>query len=273
MKVSVILTTYNKEDELGRVLEGLALQSTLAHEVIVGDDGSGPATKELVSGFQRDFPCRLLHVWQEDKGFRAAKSRNSALRESSGDYIVMLDGDCLVPRHFVEDHARLAEKGYFVQGKRVLVAKDAAPLADSRMVNSPLALLMAALTGKISNSHHILRLPLFFAFRNKKLRGIKTCNFGVYREDAVSVNGFNEEFVGWGREDSEFAARLFNYGLMRKEHSFMAICFHLWHEEARREGLRANEEILQRAISSGSVRCQSGIDQSGPERDRKERLG
>jgi predicted glycosyltransferase involved in capsule biosynthesis len=47
------------------------------------------------------------------------------------------------------------------------------------------------------------------------------------KKDLLAVNGFNEDFIGWTREDSEFAARLFNYGLKRKRHPFVAICFHL----------------------------------------------
>ena len=260
MKVSVILTTYNKEDELGRVLEGLALQGTLAHEVIVADDGSGPATKELVSGFQRDFPCRLLHVWQEDKGFRLARIRNKGISASSGDYLLVLDGDCIPTGNFVADHIRLARQGCFVQGKRVLVNREASRSLRARDLGRLGPMLSFYFRGGFSNAHHLIRAPWLPPLKSRRLHGIKGCNMSFFKEDLIAVNGYNEEFTGWGREDSEIATRLFNRGLIRLEHPFMAICFHLWHPQFTREGLEINEEILQRAISSGSVRCARGIE-------------
>jgi hypothetical protein len=91
------------------------------------------------------------------------------------------------------------------------------------------------------------------------MKGIKTCSFGLFRADLMAVNGFNEAFTGWGREDSEFAARLYKYGLRRKGHSFMATCFHLWHPENPRELLSRNEALLSETIAAMDFRCKDGI--------------
>jgi len=91
------------------------------------------------------------------------------------------------------------------------------------------------------------------------MRGIKTCSFGVFRSDVMAVNGFNEDFTGWGREDSDFAARLFKYGLKRKEHPFSAICFHLWHPEHPRERLSRNEALLAETLAAEGYWCRDGI--------------
>lgn len=82
---------------------------------------------------------------------------------------------------------------------------------------------------------------------------------GFFREDLIAVNGFNEDFVGWGREDSELAARLYKYGLVRKNHPFRALCFHLWHEENDRSGLEKNEKILGDVLARPEYRCKNGI--------------
>lgn len=66
--------------------------------------------KRTYKNFAKDFPCPILHAWQEDKGFRLAESRNNALRMAHGDYIVFIDGDIIMERHFIADHERLAEK-------------------------------------------------------------------------------------------------------------------------------------------------------------------
>lgn len=259
MKVSVIVTTCNRPSELVRVLEGLTLQKRLPDEVIVADDGSGPETARVVTNFAEGVPFPLLHVWQEDRGFRAAKIRNEAIKKSSGDYILLLDGDCVPNRYFVADHVALEEKGFFVQGKRILVSRQASEYFNVSHANSFASSFKLAVSGLLSNSHHILRLPVFPAFKNKNLRGVKSCNMAFYKADVLAVNGYNEAFVGWGREDSELAARLYKYGLRRKEHPFMAVCFHLWHPENPRQHLKQNDEILNRTLLQEGYWCEKGI--------------
>lgn len=235
----------------------------MPYEVIVADDGSGPETGEYVISIAPDAPFRVAHVWHEDRGFRAARIRNEAVKESTGDYIIFLDGDCLVNRHFISDHLALSEKGAFVQGKRLLVGRSLSSSITQREVNSTHTMFRLALSGNISNLHHLIRMSFFPSTKSISHRGIKTCNMGVRRDDIYAVNGFNERFVGWGREDSEFAARLFSLGLVRKQNSFMATCYHLWHEENTRDGLERNDAMLEDVISSGTVRCKDGLERSG----------
>ncbi len=84
---------------------------------------------------------------------------------------------------------------------------------------------------------------------------------GFPSQDIFAVNGFNQDFVGWGREDSELAARFYEYGLKRKEHPFMAVCFHLWHEENNRERLAINDSLLKKTIKSNGYVCSNGLVQ------------
>lgn len=259
MKVTLIITTYNNPSALKKVTDSILNQTRLPDEVIIADDGSDENTAQGVESFSKDASFPVLHVYQEHKGFRAAKIRNEAIKQSSGDYIIFLDGDCIVNRYFISDHLLLAEKGYFIQGKRILVSKEVEPVFTYEQANSFMSLISMALTGKISNVHHLIRLPPFFSIKNKKLKGIKSCNMSFFRNDILAVNGFNEDFIGWGREDSELAARLFNYGLMRKEHPFVAICFHIWHPHYPMDTLTVNDAILQRTINSGEYFCINGI--------------
>lgn len=259
MRISVIITTYNRPDALVKVLEGLQCQTIPADEVIVADDGSGPETAEMIRGFMTDFLCPLYHVWQEDCGFRAARIRNKAINRSSGEYIVLLDGDCIPEKHFIEDHLVLAKKGFFFQGKRVLVGKILSSNFTQKHVNTAGKMLKLAFSRDISNRHHLIRLPFFPAISSIGLSGIRSCNMGFFREDIFAVNGFNEDFIGWGREDSELAVRFFSYGLKKRGHTFMAICYHLWHEENDRTLLKVNDKLLQRWIASNSYVCPNGL--------------
>ena len=60
-----------------------------------------------------------MHVWQEDKGFRASRIRNMSFAHAKYDYIIVVDGDVVMERHFLEDHLRLAKPGYFICGSRI----------------------------------------------------------------------------------------------------------------------------------------------------------
>ena len=199
MKIGVVVSTYNRPDALVRVLEGLAGQSMPPHEVIVADDGSTDRTRAALGPFLAGTGLNLSHVWQADKGFRLARIRNRAIRESVCDYLVFLDGDCIPHPDFVSDHAALARKGYFFQGKRVIVGQQATPGFTAAHTRSALRLLCMALSGRISNAHHILRLPFYPGHTTTRLSGVRGCNMGFFRSDLEAVNGFNEAFEGWGR--------------------------------------------------------------------------
>lgn len=259
MNISLVITTFNRPDALIKVLNSLEGQIKLPYEVIVADDGSGPETTECIAQFSSRSPCTLHHVWQSDKGFRLARIRNKAIRKATGDYIIFLDGDCIIPRHFIKDHIFLAKEGFFIQGKRVLVGKRAAATFDHNDVNSFLKLVKFMIRGDLSNTHHLIRLPFYPATSSKSLGGTRGCNMGIFKKDLQAVNGFNEDFMGWGREDSEFAVRLYHFGIKRKQHPFMAICFHLWHKEPSKASLSVNEILLEKAISSNDYFCPNGL--------------
>lgn len=172
---------------------------------------------------------------------------------------MLLDGDCIPEKRFVADHKQLAQKGYFFQGKRVIVSKNIEKKINYAQFNSLKYLMIKALKNEISNWHHMFRTPFFSSYTLKKLSGVRSCNMGVFKSDVLFINGFNNEFEGWGREDSEFVVRLYKYGLKRKENPFKAICYHLWHKENTRDFLNYNNELLDWAIKSDNFYCKSGI--------------
>ena len=127
MKVGLIISTYNWVKALSLVLDSVKRQTHLPDEVVICDDGSRSDTKNFIIDLQKIFPCSLKHVWQEDKGFRAAAIRNKGINELSSniDYVVVIDGDMILHNKFIEDHIRVAEKNCFIQGGRALISKNA----------------------------------------------------------------------------------------------------------------------------------------------------
>ena len=257
MRVSLIITTYNRPDALLLVLLSIEGQITLPYEVIIADDGSTNDTKEVVTSFQEKSDIRVIHSWQADSGFRAAKSRNKAISQSNSDYIILIDGDVILHPEFINDHINNAQSSYFVQGSRVLLTQDKTKQAlDQQKIN--FSLLSNGLKNR-KNAIHSNSLSRLFSNKKNTLRGIRSCNLAFFKQDFISVNGFNNEFEGWGREDSEFIMRLLNSGINRKNVRFNAIQFHLWHNENIRNSLEKNEAILQNTINNQIKWCDSGV--------------
>jgi glycosyltransferase involved in cell wall biosynthesis len=258
MKLTLIITTYNWPESLLLVIESIKRQTILPDEVIIADDGSIEKTKDLITTFKKDYGLNIIHSWQEDIGFRAARSRNKAILKSSGDYIVLIDGDMLLHPQFVQDHIAIAEPGCFVQGSRALLSEKQTKKALSKKIVN-FSFFSLELKNR-KNSIHSKLLSSIFSNKKNHLRGIKSCNMAFYRKDCLSINGFNNKFEGWGREDSEFAVRLINNRVKRKNVRFNAIQFHLWHNENSKISLKRNDAILDYAINNCIKWCENGIN-------------
>lgn len=258
MRASLVVTTYNRKDALALVLESAVRQRRRPDELVVADDGSRPDTAELVSAFTARAPFPVRHSWQEDLGFRAAASRNRAFAAASGDYLVMVDGDIVLHPCFLEDHLRAARSGWFVQGSRVLLSPEATAraLASGRTSFGPLS---PGLRNRL-NAVHSRALSRAASHRGTDPFRVRSANLACWREDVVRVNGFDEDFVGWGREDSDFVARLQHAGVARLHLKFAAIGYHLWHRDEPRAALPQNDRILEQTLATRRVRCQNGID-------------
>jgi len=258
MKLTLIITTYNWPEALLLVIKSIRYQSILPDEIIIADDGSNDKTKDLIANSNKKYGLNIIHSWQEDVGFRAARSRNNAIFKSSGDYIIIIDGDTILNTNFVRDHILSSEPGYFVQGSRVLLSKNKTKkiLAEKKINFSFFSLGLK----NRKNSIHSKLLSSIFSKKTKHIHGIKSCNMAFHKKDCIDINGFNNDFEGWGREDSEFVVRLINSGVKRKNIRFNAIQFHLWHNENSRISLVKNDAILDDAIINRNQWCNNGIN-------------
>ena len=124
MKCSLIITTYNWPEALELSLNSALNQTILPNEIIVADDGSTNDTKKLIQKFQKKSSINIIHSWQDDKGFRASRSRNLASIKSLYEYLIYVDGDMILDKNFIKDHIQNAKKNYYLQGSRVLLSKE-----------------------------------------------------------------------------------------------------------------------------------------------------
>ena len=269
--ISVIVTTYRREDALAAVLRSLSRQTDRDFEVVVADDGSSPTTAELVDTWKAKFGHPLTHVWHEDRGFRAAEIRNRAIVASRGGYCIFLDGDCIVRPDFVAVHRSLAEPGWFVTGNRVLLS----PALTARVLKDELApedwrfgrWLVERWRGGVNRLSALLHVPLgpLRRLRQRAWRGARSCNLAIWRSDLDGVDGFDADYSGWGKEDSDLIVRLLHAGLRRKDGVFATGVLHLWHAEAKRDSLPANERKLADMVASDRIKARHGLSEIGTE--------
>ena len=266
MRIALIVTTYNRPDALAAVLEGCLNQTDVNFEVIVADDGSTQETAALVAGYAARAPFAIRHVWQEDLGFRAAAIRNRALAATQADYIIFIDGDCVPPPDFVAGHRRLAERGWFLSGNRLMLTQ--AFTGQILRDKLPIHLwktrdwLLARWRGQIERLLPLLHLPNLGWLRKqlpRRWQGAKTCNMSAWREDLLRVNGLEESYTGWGLEDSDLVIRLLRAGIYNKSARFSVPVFHLWHRENDRSYLEENRQRLQEVLQATHIRAAQGV--------------
>ena len=203
MKTTLLISTYNRPDALRLCLLSAFRQTLLPDEILVGDDGSTEETAHLIEEMKQRSPVPLIHVWQEDKGFRLAAVRNKCIARASGDYIVQVDGDLILQPHFIEDHLAFAAPGYYVKGGRVNITDR---LTKALCASGELRNLTFFTPGLMRRVNAVRCLPLarYLSERRRTAPGLG-CNLSYWRKDALAVNGYDEFFEGWGGEDWDFA--------------------------------------------------------------------
>ena len=260
LSVSVVITTYNRPDALKIVLQSLLQQSVQPAEIIIADDGSTIETKNLIEEMTPLFAIPVCHCWQEDEGFRASASRNKAIAKSKSDYIIIIDGDILLHRHFVRDHIFSAQKGQFVQGRRVLLLEELTSEILLRQ-KTQLTPFSKGIKNRLNACCSRLLSPLLSSLLSKQNHmSVRSCNMAFWKTDVIAINGFNEEFVGWGREDSEFAVRMFNNKIKRRDLRLGGVAYHLFHLENSKKMLENNDCLLQQTVNERSKFCKIGIN-------------
>lgn len=263
--VAVVVTTYNRPMALAWVLASLSRQTVVPGTIVIADDGSGEETFQVIQDWtdyfgQHHQHTQIIHAWQEDLGFRAAAARNLAVERAKAacnpTAVVFIDGDCLAPPHFIQNHLALLESGTTVAGGRGLLTsaftKQLEQMAEQRapselvitleLFSSPFRLWVSKACDRYL-SMYPWNHPILNRFRDAKPKDerlVRTCNLSLWVRDFDRVDGFDESFVGWGLEDTEFAVRLIAQGVRVRSGRFATNVFHLWHPERSRSELQAN---------------------------------
>ena len=238
MKLSVIISTYNAEKWLEKVLFGYSVQIYTDFEVVIADDGSSEATKKIVDSFRHKFKNPIQHIWQPDEGFQKCKILNKAILASKTDYLLFTDGDCIPRKDFILAHVNQIEAGMFLSGGYFKL-----PMALSELITPEDIINQRCFSIRwlVKNGLKInfkltklVKFKWFCAFMNWVTPTKKTWNghnSSGFKSDIVDINGFNND-MQYGGEDRELGERLFNKQIFSKQIRYAAICIHLDHSRS-----------------------------------------
>jgi len=263
LELSVLLTTYERPLHLERSLASLALQQNMAgrFEVVVVDDGSKDCTHEVIRRFARtvDFPVKL--TTHEHQGFRVSLCRNDGVRASVGSYLLISDSDCLFPPQHLERHLRARKPGVVRAGNCFRLDRESTErltVADVQAGKYRRAISYVERWRLwrrwISDVRYQLRRhPI-----KPKLMGF---NIAISRSDLETVNGFDEEYVGWGCEDDDFAARLRMAGKHVRTAVGYTQAYHMWHPvDPSHPGAWSQGANVERLLSGKrEIKCRKGL--------------
>jgi glycosyltransferase involved in cell wall biosynthesis len=231
-------------------------------EIIIADDGSGDETKKVVEDFRRSSSIPVKHIWHADDGFRKSMIINKAVAACNGNYILHIDGDVLLHSDFIKDHLNAAREKHFIGGSRVILDE----FLTHKVLHEMKLPTSVFFNKHVHNKLNSLRIPFVSSvlanfISPKKIENIRGCNMSFWKKDFIAVNGYNEEYTGWGREDSDLVVRFFILGLKRIYFKFKGIEYHLHHKDFDRSSLERNDDLLKKVMQQKNFRCGKGIDQ------------
>jgi GT2 family glycosyltransferase len=265
MDAALIITTYNWPEALQLTLQSVLGQTKLPDEVLIADDGSSVKTAETVESVMRRSGLKWYHVRHEDRGVRQSRIKNLAARYSNSAYLIFVDQDVVLHKEFVADHLRMAEKGTFLQGKRVLL-----PVSHTEKILDRGRFAQPSWWAKgIGNRKNALRVQFlgrWLAAPKNFQESLRGCNLSMFKSDFIQVDGFDERFDGsWGREDSDICYRLFHSGLFVKNLWFVALQYHLHHSVNENWDRKRLDAELSRNVKEKRTKAIQGYSALSPE--------
>ena len=262
MTVSLIISTYNYPEALDIIIGAIHRQTHLPDEIIIAEDGNDLKTKEIVNSWRNKISSKFIHVNHADCGFRKALILNKAIKLSKSDYIIQIDGDCIPNKYFIEDHFFNANEGCYLFGTRVHIKKEYISKFLLYFNNKNKRIIFSFFSPKIKKRFRKLRIPFlnkFFTLKNKISAKFRGCNTSFWRKDFIDVNGYNNDFSGWGREDSDLMIRFHNNGLKGKRLKFTGIVYHLDHDEKDKSNFHKNNLLQNESIQTKKIRVENGL--------------
>lgn len=259
-RVSLIIAVYKRVDFLELVLMSVARQSYRDMEIIIAEDDQSDEVRNYIQRIEGSFPFIIKHVSHEDRGFRKNRILNSAVRVSSGSYLVFIDGDCLLHKKFIEEHVRHREPDVCLFGRRAMLGPDITEQLIRNKTLKGLSFFNLMFT-KSRHTEDSLYLPWL---KSRRDAGVKGCNFSLNLEMLKKINGFDEDFEKpYGGEDTDIERRLRMIHTRFVCTKYKTIEYHLFHggrENRSSDWEQEGKAFYQKKVDSGSWFCENGLN-------------
>ena len=266
-KASLIISVYKDVHFLEQVMKSVELQTWREFEVIISEDGDNPEMKEYLQHLNSTFP--IQHLTQEDLGWRKNRALNRAIKSAKAEWLVFIDGDCLLHPRFMEFHFKLSDKNSILGGKRIKLDENTSlDLIEGKIPIGKMNHVIIKKFREISrNGGQFLEEGIFieptgilgFIPKMRKMRNLKGCNMSFHRSAIDAINGFNEEYkkpaVG---EDIDLVWRFEGLGYRLISLRNLAVQYHLFHKECWIEQ-EENLEIMKRNQKVQRFVCKDGL--------------
>ena len=230
-ELALLVSTYHKPWHLERVLRSILRQTVSPgrFEVVVTDDGSTDSTETVAARFAEAarFPVTLTTHRRE--GFELSRSRNEGALASTADYLLFLDGDCVIPRDHLRMHLKRRREGVVFTGYCARLDEESSDRIglDAIDTGDYEKQVTAAHLRDLARRHRKARFYNLIGHPEKPV--LAGNNIGIWRSDFERLNGFDENFSGWGGEDTDLGYRCRRQGLRVESISDATHTCHLWH--------------------------------------------
>ena len=269
METSVVICVYERLDFLAVCLDSLRNAADQIHEVVIADDGS---SEPVVSGLKSMIPkyqFPIIHAWLPRNGPRRSATRNNGIRRASGSYIIFLDADFAVLPGAVQAHIAVAKPGFFAAGRCKYTTEEQCRRIISEGASET---LLESIYAELPEEHILKEHSRFcrqVLLRKFHLTSARRVSFGghfsAFKEDIEMVNGYDENFVGWGGEDLDFATRMVKAGISGTSVIRTARILHLWHQrEMGDKHWKEGGNMAYYLRKHVPTYCEDGLAQPGP---------
>ncbi|MBK7253239.1 MAG: glycosyltransferase [Ignavibacteria bacterium] len=271
MKTSIVISVYDKSDELKLIFTALSVQSFTDFEVIIAEDGMNENMNKLINDWKSKKLFPVMHLTQEDKGFRKNKILNESIRKAATDYLIFFDGDCIPHPDFVKVHFENRRSNSVLCGRRVNLTKSASEKINANSILNKeysrlkLYRIIYSSLNRDKNDFNF-NIEEGFIIRNSLLRKLFTnedehilgCNFSVHKALLEKINGFDENYEGPGLgEDSDIEYRLRLAGAEFRSVRNLAVQYHLYHPKTKED--EKNMKYFTEVKQSKNYFCKNGL--------------
>lgn len=268
MRISIIVPVYNRIENLKYLIYCLKRQTSQIDELIIADDGSSVDVVNFLKKEVNDLNSTVKYIWQKDLGFRKTRALNNAVKEARGEILIFLDQDVILPFNFIEIIKKNMKKEYFLPFKIYWMNENERKNFNKEKFEYSDLILRKEEIKKIKKQILMSKIKNIKYYLGLKDRGsnIVGAAFSLFKDDYIKVNGFDEEYRGWGKEDDDISWRLYKAGLKSRHISLKYPIIHLWHysDPSKKSG-DMNESLFsikKEKLNKNNYRCKYGYDNS-----------